>query len=364
MEVKKLADTLDDNLFSDKNFKKAYIVYAFWMILSPILTILTSIIGLNLPYYSHMMLASVLFMVTKVMEWVFNFRNLKLKKPDLIQLLLASLCLWFVLVSLIVDSININFIMGLCYFIFFVNFCNVDKKWYKPLAMIFVAELVISSILGLFDLQTEWVPGFDRDTYAMSMQFLNPNWSGFVVIIAAIACLWLLFDAKKVWQKTLYFIGYIIMIIGLFIGGSYAPEVSLFLCELALIIYLWIKYKKCPWWILSALLSTIYISFAVWWVPNFRVVSTAQENFFYESLGVIDNNLNTHLVRDVSDFFDKLFGWSKKDFILGSDGWSRSTLTADAINAIFASPKSFIFGYGSGFIYDVRVHNVYLVLWM
>ena len=80
MEVKKLADSLDDNLFSDKNFKKAYVVYAFWMILSPILAILTACLGLDIPYYSHMMLASVLFMVTKVMEWVFNFRNIKFKK--------------------------------------------------------------------------------------------------------------------------------------------------------------------------------------------------------------------------------------------------------------------------------------------
>ena len=128
MEVKKLADSLDDNLFSDKNFKKAYVVYAFWMILSPILAILTACLGLDLPYYSHMMLASVLFMVTKVMEWVFNFRNIKFKKIDLIQLLMLVLCFWFVLTSLIVGAINVNFVIGFCYFIFLLFFAMLIKN--------------------------------------------------------------------------------------------------------------------------------------------------------------------------------------------------------------------------------------------
>ena len=364
MEVNKLADTLDDNLFSDKNFKKAYVVYSFWAILTPIITILFSAIGLDLPFYSHMMIASVLFVITKIMELVFNFRNMKLKKPNIMHILMLSLCVWFLLTSLILGAINVNFIIGFCYFLFFALFCNVEKKHFATLAKLFIAQMVFSTILGLFDLYNSWVPGFYRDSCGMSMQFWNPNWSGFVVIIAEIAALWFVFSSKLAWQKTLYLIAYLIMTIGLFVGGSYAPEASLFLCLVALVIYLWIKYKKCPWWIFSAFLATVFISFAVWWVPVVSQVSTANANFFYESLGVIDNNLKTHLVRDVSTVFDKLFGWGVKDFISGSDGWKRGSLQDAAFNAIFASPQSFFLGYGSAFIYDVRVHNVYLVLWM
>ena len=43
-------------------------------------------------------------------------------------------------------------------------------------------------------------------------------------------------STEKIWQKILYFSGLVVMTIGLFVGGSYAPETYLFLCGIMAIV--------------------------------------------------------------------------------------------------------------------------------
>ena len=364
MDTKKLTDSLDDRLFSDKIFKKVYVFYAFWLVVSPVVETICQTVGLKFIVMFQIMLIATLFAITKFFELIFNFRNINIKNKTIIDLLLVCLFVWFLISSAVNSAFNVNFFLGICYFLCFVLFVSIDKRFYKTLAIVFVCEMVFNTILGLIDLENNIVPGFEENEFEMSMQFRNPNWAGFVVIIAEILCLWFIYDSEKSLQKASYFLAFIVLTIGLFVGGSFAPEMSFYLCELALLIYLWIKNKKCPWLILSAFLTSIFISFAVWFVPVFRRVSTANANFFYETLAMIDGKLGTNLVEGVSTFFDKLFGWGVMTEVPGSDGWGRGDLNAQAYKAIFASAKSFIFGYGSAYIYTIRVHNCFLVMWL
>lgn len=364
MNEKQLVDKLDEKIFSGYIFKKIYLILAFWVVLAPIITLLLYSVNCKMDFYLQHMFIAVLFLLVKLIEIIFNFRELKNIKFNIVSILFIALLLWFVMVTFITGAVNLNFVFGLSLFAILAIFCNIDKKFFRTITIVFIVEMVLETCLGLIDLENTFIPGFDPRSYTMSMHFMNPNWSGFVVIIAEIACLWFIFDSKKNWQKILYFIAYIIMAVGLFIGGSYAPEASLFLCELALVIYLWIKYRKCHWWILSAFLSTIFISFAVWFIPKVRIVSTASANFFYESLCVIDLNLNTNLVEAVSNFFNKLFGWNKMSIVAGADGWARDDLNLATWQAITKSFESFMIGYGAKYIYTIHVHNVFLVLWM
>ena len=365
MDSKKICDTLDENLFSNKIFNKCYFVYALMFVVMPLVETLFHCVGFTLNMFFLMMFISTAFAITKFLELTLNFRKINLKNKTLVDLFVTILLLVFIISSVVNGSINISFVFGICYFLIFVLFFGLDKKHYKLFAIVFVGEMVFDSVLGLVDLKNKFIPGFDPDNYAMSMQFLNPNWSAVVVILASILSLWFIYNSKKHWQKLIFSLGYFVMIVGLFVGGSYAPEAALFLCELALVIYLWVKNKKCPWLVLCVLLGTIFISFFVWMIPIFRTESTAHNNFFYESLAVIDNNLGTSFVKWVSSIFDELFGFGAFDKVLGSDGWTRNELTDEVYAAIFANPKSFIFGYGSGFIYsDIRVHDCFLVVWM
>lgn len=365
MDVKGFADSLDENLFSGKNFKKAYVIYAFWLVLCPIIETFTGLLQCQFDMLTQLFVIMVLYFLTKTLELAFNYREIKITKPKASGIMLLGLFAWFMICTIVNGAFNVNFFFGLGFFVIFMLFLKIDKKHYKTLAWIFVVEMAISSLFGLIDLKNEFIFKFEGfNLYTMSLQFVNPNWSGFVLIIAMIVCLWLLLNSESKLYKSLYLLAYIAMAMALFIGGSYAPETALFLCELALLIYLWIKYKKCPWWILSAMLATIFISFSIWWVPAFRDATTAWANYFYESLGVIDNNLKTNLVETISTFCARIFGGNPMTFIPGSDGWDRDVLNMQALNAIFASPNSFIFGYGSAYVNNIKVHNAYLVLWM
>ncbi len=364
METKKLADALDENLFSDKLFKKAYVFYAFWLVLSPIIETIFCTFGVKFIVMLQMMCITALFFLTKFFEFLFNFRNINLKNKTIIDLLLVVLFLWILISTIITNTFNFGFMFAICYFASICLFLNIDKKFFKTIAIVFISEMVLDSFLGLIDLENKFIPGFDTENFTMSMQFFNPNWSAVVIIIAEILSLMFMVFSKKTWQKVLLFVGMLVMSLALFVGGSYAPETALFLCELAMLIYLWCKNKKCPWLVLAVLLSTIFVSFAVWFVPAFRNVTTARANYFYETLAVIDNKLGTKLVRAVSTFFNKLFGWDIIDKVLGSDGWGRADLRERAFNAIFANLKTFTIGNGCSFISDLRVHDCYLVVWM
>ena len=62
--------------------------------------------------------------------------------------------------------------------------------------------------------------------------------------------------------------------------------------------------------------------------------------------------------------YSKLFGLQHIESVAGSDGWERPDLMRNALNYIFSSPKSFMFGGGTGLNFEIRVHNVYVQMWL
>lgn len=365
MDSKELVERLDKNQFYDKVFNIIDLVFAFWLILMPMLDFVFCCFGFDeFDIIFQLEVIPFFYLIFKSISLIINFKKINLKNKTIIDWLVLVLLVWFMVSTFVNNAINTNCLVGLSYFIVFVLVRSIDKKYYKLFANILIIELVFDTILGFIDLNNEFIPSFENGEYVMSFQFMNPNWSAFSVIIAEMLSLWLLLKSDKLWLKILYFIGFLIMTAGLFVGGSYAPEFFLIFAQLALLVFLWIKYKKCPWWILSAFLSTIFISFAVWFVPAWGKASTAAANFFYESLAVIDGKLGTNLVYNVSSFINKIFGGGTIDVVAGSDGWARNDLKAETYKAIFASPKSFFIGYGCRYIYEIRVHSMSLVIWL
>lgn len=367
MESKSLADKLDENLFSSKIFNKIYVVFAFIVVLGPIIETFFACFGVSFSLVAQCFVIELLFIILKILETIFNRKDFSIKKFTVISWLLVAMFLAIMISNIVNGVLNENFIFAISFFAIFAMFSKLDKKWYKPLAFLLIVEMTFSTFLGLLDLGNDFIPSFHSerwDKYAMSMQFFNPNWSSLVVIISVVAAFYLLYSSKKLGEKIFYLFAASFMSFGLYVGGSYAPETALYLFEFGILLYLWIKYKKCPWWILSAFLINVASSFIVWFVPAFRGATTASANYFYESLAVIDNNIGTNLVEFVSEIFNKLFGWDVIKSVPGADGWTREDLKADAMAVILSSPKSFIFGLGSGYIDEIRVHNVYYVLWM
>lgn len=362
-ETKKLNWKPEDNNYLNEVFDKINLILAFSIILAPIITSLLCLVGLEMDFKNCLLIVYIVFVITKIISISVNFRFFKLRKPGVLEILSIALFLMLCISEIVNSPINAQFIFIVGYFFVYLIFSKLDKKYYKALMYTFVLTIAVCQIMGVCDLNNSYMPGFgDRNydlVYPMSLQFNNPNYAAYITIMAIMLCIYILSKYKTKVEQIVFWIAYVVLNVCLFINGCFSAETAMFVGELFLLIYLWIKNKKCPWQILICMFISIGASFV--WLKGY---STSRANYMFEALAVIDNNLGTNLVFKVSSFFDKLFGTGVITDVLGSDGWDRSGLTKLALENIFASPKSFLFGYGKGYNNEILVHNVVLQIWL
>lgn len=349
----------EDNAYLNRIFAILNLVMAYIIILAPIITSAFCLLGMKMDVLNVYIIFYLLFILVRIFYISINFRFIKFRKLDLLEILGLSLLAMLFISALINHAINGSFMFIVGYFFVFLTFTRIDKKYYKALLYTFVLTITVCSIMGICDLHNDFMPGFVKNTFPMSLQFYNPNYSGYITVMAVLMCIYILCNYKKVAEQIVFWISFIVLNIALFINGCFSAETAMFVGELFLLIYLWIKNKKCPVMVLGFLLISIASSFV--WIKG---ISTSGANYMYESLAVIDGKLHTHLVKDVSTFFDKLFGTGIIEGVAGSDGWDRSNLKAKAWKEITSSPVSFLFGKGAGYNYDILVHNVFLHSWL
>ncbi len=358
-KTKKIDWKLEDNRELNKVFKTIDIVIMFVIILSPIITSLVSLCGVELSVLGVFLVSYFLFLLSKVISFSLNLRFFKFRKLDLLEILAIALVSVILLVSFINKAFNFSLMFVLGFFIVFIMFTKVDKTYYKALLYTFVLTIVVCSIMGVCDLHNNYMPGFEDATYPMSLQFYNSNYAAYITVIAIILNLYILSKYKTIAEQIIFWISFAFLNVALFINGCFSAETAVFAAELLLLIYLWIKNRKCPWIVLFSMLISIASSFV--WIKG---TSTSGANYMFEMLAFLDGKWGTTLVVDVSTFFDKLFGTGIIYEVIGSDGWDRGDFAGRAIKQIFSSPKSFLFGYGAQRNYEVFVHNVYLHIWL
>lgn len=349
----------EDNNYLNKVFTILNLVMAYMIILAPIITSVCCLLGMNMDVLNVYIIFYLFFILVRIFYISLNFRFFKFRKSDLLEILGLSLLAMLFISAIISNGLNASFVFAIGYFFVFLTFTRIDKKHYKALLYTFVLTIAVCSIMGICDLHNSYMPGFIKNTYPMSLQFYNSNYSGYITVMAVIMCIYILCNHKKLAEQIIFWTCFVVLNVALFINGCFSAETAMFVGELFLLIYLWIKNKKCPVMILGFLLISIASSFV--WIKG---VSTSNANYMYESLAVIDGKLHTHLVKDVSMFFDKLFGTGVIDGVLGSDGWDRTNLKAKAWKEITSSPQSILFGKGAGYNYNVLVHNVILQAWL
>lgn len=358
-EREKINWKAEDNDYLNKVFSGLNLVLMFVLILSPLITSLLCLCGAQMDVLNVFLIFEIVFIFSRILYWSINFRFIKFKKPDILEILGLSLLAMFLISSLISGGINTTFMFVLNMFFVFLIFYRSDKKHYTLLMYTFIFTIVICSVMGLCDLSNSYMPGFASNTYPMSLQFMNANYSAYITSIAIMLTIYVLHSAQKIWEQIVFWICFVTLNVALFVNGCFSAETAMFACELFLIIYLWIKNKKCPWKMLICLGLSMGLSFV--WIKG---VSTSGANYMFEALGFIDNNLGTHLVKDVSTFFNKLFHTGIIDKVVGSDGWDRESLKAQAFREIFSNAKMFLFGGGAGTNYSFFVHNVYIQIWL
>lgn len=366
MEKTKLNWKEEDNNYLNNVFNIANICYAMAIILAPLITLVFCLIGIEMDVLNVYLILCFLYILTRVIYYSINFRFVKFRKLDLFEIIGLALIAMFLISSIINVGFLLNkgshlatFVIVLNFFFAFLAFGRIDKKYYKLLLYTFIFTITVCSIMGMCDLSNSYMPGFSENTFPMSLQFMNSNYSAYITVMAIMLCILVLHKFQKLWEQIVFWLCFVILNVALFINGCFSAETAMFVGELFLLIYLWIKNKKCPWIMLVCLCLSIGTSYI--WIKG---VSTSGANYMYEALAVIDGRLHTNLVRDVSTFFDKIFHTGIIDGVAGSDGWDRNALTLAALRAITSSAKMFLFGGGAGYNYDIRVHNVYLQIWL
>ena len=358
-ETTKVSWKPEDNNYLNKIFDSINLGLAFAIIFAPILTSLICLLGVEIDFLNVQLIIYAFYIMIKIISISLNLRFFKFRRLDILEILATALFLMLCITEIINAPISFNFIFTLGFFIVFSIFRKIDKRYYKIFLYCFVLTIAVCSIMGVCDLNNSYMPGFDEKTFPMSLQFYNPNYSGYITTMAVLLCIYILYTFKKRWEQIVFWIAYVVLNVCLFINGCYSAEVAMFVGELFLLLYLWIKNKKCPWIILICMILSIGASFV--WIKGY---STSNANFMYETLAVIDYNLGTKLVKNVSAFFDKIFGTGVLEGVPGADGWGRSDAKQLAWKEISTSPNSVLFGYGILYNNNVLVHNVPLQIWL
>lgn len=349
--------TLDE---SDKKinkiFERVMLVFVFMQVLSPLIASFVSLLGLDLGMLNVLIISALSFFLVEIIYLSFNMSFIKWKKPTAFQIVGVVLFLWVFVIALINNSMNYAFLFWVGYFVSFLMFFQVDKKYYKLLLYTFIFTLTICSVMGLLDPYNSYMPGFVSDAYSMALQFMNPNNAAYATVIAIALCTYALLNFKKTWEQVVLWVCLSILNFALFVNGCFSAEFALVVMFLFLIVFLWIKNKKAPWKIIISFGITIIASFACLIYLHFWHASTAADIFLFEAISVFDNIFNTGVLGVITG--------GEKTYVEGSDGWDRMALLKNGFNACVESPKSIFFGYGAEKNYELLIHNVYLQTWL
>ena len=182
----------------NKIFERIIVVLAFMQILSPLITSLCCLIGIQMDMLNVMLLVMISFLIVEVLHLSFNLIFIQWKKPNLFQIFAMIMALWLILVALVNNAVNFTFIFYLCYMLCFVMFVKIDKKHYKWLMFVFIFVMTICSIMGLIDPLNNFMPGFSKRYFPMSLQFANSNYASYVTALAILLCMYVIKNYNKI----------------------------------------------------------------------------------------------------------------------------------------------------------------------
>ncbi|MBQ7352141.1 MAG: hypothetical protein IJW59_04735 [Clostridia bacterium] len=291
--------------------------------------------------------------VPKLLKKNYRKKILKsMKSPPII--IMYVLIGWIVLSTIINNVINVYLAIYLIYILIFICTFTTQEKYKTIIINTLLITMAICCVMGFIDVRNEFLPGFFTLSFPQSLQFYNPNYTGYVMSMIAIYNCWLLSETDKTYQKVISSCVHICLTIHLFMNGSFAPITAYYLLLIVMIIYKWVTTKKCPFKLLIMFASVFATMFLVDLIPGIETFRNCPYNYFLECLAVVDNILGTKILPALTGIEE----------IAGADGWDRDALQKESLAAIFGSFKTFLFGGGAGNAYNYRPHNAILSTWL
>lgn len=335
------------------------LLLAMFITLSPIITIVFN--AINKEIYIHLLFQWFGYMYLIFLPYVILCICLqkgiwqriveKLKKLPII--LALALYGWIIFSCIVTDTFNVFLLYFVIYICIFFCVIALDEKYEGLIVNTLICTMTASSLLGIIDPTGRFMPGFDIESYPLSLQFYNPNYSGYIMALVSILNTWIMCTTKDKKQIIISILAFVLLNIFLFMNGSFAPITFVFFTLFLMILYVWIKEKKCPVKLIIAFFAIIPMAFIVDAIPDINKYRTCDYNYFLECVAVVDNYLGTDML-----------SWFGISDIIGSDGWDRVSLQDAAWAEILGSFKTFLFGNGSGGNFLIMPHNTFLCLWL
>ena len=294
-------------------------------------------------------LVCIIFYAVYFMKFGFRLKDKTVFKSPIFYIIMSML-IWIILSCIVTNTLNIGVLVITGYIIAGICVYLLKKEYRIIIINCMIAMMTVCVIMGFIDPYNNFMPGFLTDGYMYSMQFYNPNHTANAVAIIFALVVGMIVHSKVVWQKCLYILSFILLSFHLFLNGSFASLIALFIAMIIYLIYRWKVTKKFPVEILLLICSFCLTSVLVDIIPFLRAIRFQNHGFFVECLAIFDNIFGTKLCLLISG----------KPTVDGADGWDRMDLWASAIQYISESP---IFGKGVGFSRtELRPHNVILYL--
>lgn len=334
-------------------------ILALFITTTPLITVLIHLLGGTTQIHELYQVFALLYLVFTpiiILSICFErdfWRNILTKLKRFPVIITIALFGWITLSSMVNNSFNVFLLYFVMYLCIVVSVLLLNDKQEKIIVNTLIFTLATCCFLGLLDPGNKFMPGFDIGHYSLSLMFYNPNYAGYAMAMIAIVNTWIMITTEHKLQKIFSIIAYFLFAIYLFMNGSFAPIVGLFFTLIVMIVYLWIKEKKCPTKLLISTLGIIPFIFLIDLIPNINDYRHCDYNFFLECIAVLDNILGTKMLR--------MFGISE---IVGADGWDRDSLQSAALAECLGSAKTFLFGNGAGGNFQFIPHNTFLCLWL
>lgn len=327
--------------------------FAMWLAVSPVLCIIfgsfmrfsieTQLVAFGLMYSIYLLIRVVLC------RKEISFKDFLRRIISLPAVVGVVLFLW-VVCSAFIHKANSTWMYYISYFMVYLCFRLLGRDLFKFMLYIFLSSMLISVVLSLISPMGVGIPGYLYNGIGgYSMQFVNPNYSAYIVATLTVVCAGFIKNDASIFDKIFFPISFLTFTLWLYCNGSFVPIAAVYLFTFILLLYRWIRERKCPYLLLTFFVLIIPMSFIVdmctFWV-QYRNCSVG---FFRECLAVIDNIFH--------------IGLSPEE-VPGADGWGRKELIMDTFRGIFASVYTVFLGYGAGTLTLFRPHMQILSLWV
>lgn len=357
-----------------------YLILTSIIILSPILVsffvALDFKLNINILSTLYGIIFPVILLIRLFCSFLFNPEPTKKQSKQLFSSIFKNPILFLSLIliisfvlSSIINGFNLMTFSYLSFFFIVICFFKLNSNEKIFAINLLLLTTAVCCLRGFIDPHGFETPGFLSGQVALSLQFYNPNHSGYIMATMLMLSIGLFENSKSIIRHFFYSIISLIYIVFLFMNASFAPITFAFICIFLMLIYNWCKTNKFPIKTFLSFITMIIVCLLIEFIPNINSIRTSGYNYFIEVIDIINHYFHTNIP------IPKLWGASteylSKNSTINAYTFTERQKLMNEATEVFANNSArssqnkavaFLFGFGAGTYLDYSPHNIFLSL--